>query len=104
MTSSPYLNYTQQARELLGKFEVVPGRTLQDCVSHAQIHKGSKAGHFRELSRDSGIAVEDMVFFDDQRGNIQTVSAIGVTSIITPDGVEYKHFEQALERFAKSKQ
>eukprot|EP00729_Bicosta_minor_P021610 gene21610-25089_t len=92
------------AAELLNKFEVVPGKTLQDCVAYAQIHKGSKSGHFRELSRDSGIPVEDMVFFDDQRGNIQTVSAIGVTSILTPDGVEQKHFDQALEQYAQSKQ
>ena len=44
-----------------------------------------------------------MVFFDDQRGNIQTVSAIGVVSILTPDGVEQTHFEQALDEYAKSK-
>ena len=37
-------------------------------------------------------------------GNIQTVSSIGVTSILTPDGVEQTHFEQALEQYAVSKQ
>jgi len=91
------------AHELLGLFEVVPGKTLQDCMSYVQIHKGNKQGHFRQIAKDSGVALEDMVFFDDQHGNIRNVSELGVTCVLTPDGVERKHFDQAMSQFASKK-
>jgi hypothetical protein len=42
-----------------------------------------------------------MVFFDDQRGNIETVKALGVTAIITPEGVYNEHLADALQTYAQ---
>mmetsp|Transcript_12095 Transcript_12095/g.31128 ORF Transcript_12095/g.31128 Transcript_12095/m.31128 type:complete len:196 (-) Transcript_12095:199-786(-) len=75
--------------------------TMNELVAFKQIHKGSKKGHLREIARDSGVALEDMVFFDDQRGNISDVSSLGVLSILTPNGVEGKHWVQCLDEFEK---
>ena len=44
-----------------------------------------------------------MIFFDDQTGNCQTVSKLGVTCVLTPHGVTRAHFEKGLEEFAKGK-
>ena len=44
-----------------------------------------------------------MVFFDDQTGNCQTVSKLGVTCVLTPHGVTRAHFDKGLEQFANGK-
>lgn len=61
------------ARELLSKFEVLPGVSMQE-VAHqglVQIHSGNKQGHFAEISKASGIRFSDMLFFDDDPWNIE---------------------------------
>jgi len=42
-----------------------------------------------------------MIFFDDQNGNIQSVSRIGVLSILTSgdDGVSWKTLVEGLRQF-----
>jgi magnesium-dependent phosphatase 1 len=66
-----------------------------------EIHKGSKKGHLHQIARASGVDFSEMVFFDDQRGNISDVSSLGVMSILTPNGVEKEHWKRCLEEFAK---
>ena len=46
---------------------------------------------------------DQMIFFDDQTGNCQTVSKLGVTCVLTPNGVTRAHFDKGLEQFAKGK-
>ena len=41
-----------------------------------------------------------MIFFDDQTGNCQTVSKLGVVCVLTPNGVTREHFNKGLEQFA----
>ena len=61
--------------------------------------KGSKDNHFRSLKKETGIDYDQMIFFDDQMGNCQTVSKLGVTVVYTPDGVTRQSFEEGLEKF-----
>ena len=42
---------------------------------------------------------DNMVFFDDQMDNIRDVSSLGVISVLTPDGFEKSHLDEALKRF-----
>ena len=41
-----------------------------------------------------------MIFFDDQMGNIQDVSQLGVTSVLTPRGVTRALFDKGLKSYA----
>jgi magnesium-dependent phosphatase-1 len=95
------------AEEILKMFRVGPpdaiasgsAPTMSSLVTYKQIHKGSKKGHLREIATASGVALSEMVFFDDQRGNIKDVSSVGVLSILTPNGVEAAHWTQCLDQF-----
>ncbi|SJX60361.1 related to magnesium-dependent acid phosphatase [Sporisorium reilianum f. sp. reilianum] len=48
-----------------------------DLFAHLEIYPGSKLTHFRALHRDSGIAYQDMLFFDDEYRNAE-VGKLGV--------------------------
>ena len=64
-----------------------------------EIYKGSKSGHLREISKKSGYSLEEMIFFDNEWGNCQTVAKIGVTVVYTPKGVTRHLFQEALDQF-----
>jgi magnesium-dependent phosphatase 1 len=67
----------QWAHELLGKFEVLPGVTMIQVAQQklVQIHPGNKKIHFAEISKASGVAFSNMLFFDDDPWNIEQVGA-----------------------------
>ena len=46
------------------------------------------------------LCTQDMIFFDNEYGNIQTVAKMGVCCIYCPDGVTKEIWEQGLEQFA----
>ena len=90
------------ARECMRKFEVGPagsGVCIADCMDVQEITKGNKQGHLRRISETTGIALEDMLFFDNERGNCLDVADLGVTVAWVPDGVTAGAWEQSLERF-----
>ena len=110
----------QWAHELLSKFEVLPGVTMIDVANHnlVQIHSGNKKSHFAQISKSSGVAYPDMLFFDDDPWNIDQVKPIstlslyaradltrrqvgqlGVKCILTPDGVSRQKFNEGLQLF-----
>ncbi|GAA5835865.1 hypothetical protein JCM9279_002125 [Rhodotorula babjevae] len=67
-----------------------------------EIYPGSKMEHFRELSRKTGIACEDMLFFDDESRN-REVAKLGVTFVLVPNGGTTRQlFESGLEAWRKS--
>jgi magnesium-dependent phosphatase 1 len=110
------------ARELLSKFEVLPGVTMMEVANHnlVQIHSGNKKSHFAQISKSSGVAYADMLFFDDDPWNIdqvspsrhflhtradltwQQVGQLGVKCILTPDGVSRLKFNEGLQLFQQS--
>jgi magnesium-dependent phosphatase 1 len=66
----------QWARELLGKFEVLPGVTMIEVARDTlvQIHSGNKKSHLTEISKASGVTFSDMLFFDDDPWNVEQVA------------------------------
>ena len=65
----------QWALELLSKFQVIPGVSMIEVANQrlVQIHSGNKKTHFAEISKASGVAFADMLFFDDDPWNIEQV-------------------------------
>lgn len=84
-TSAPRI-----ARDLLELFGIA------GHFSHQQIYPGDKTAHFRALREESGIGFDDMVFFDDEPRNIDSVSKLGVASHLVTRGVTRGLLESAL--------
>ena len=84
-TSAPEL-----ARNLLELFGIA------DHFDYQQIYPGDKAAHFRILQQETGLAYEEMVFFDDEPRNIESVSRLGVSAHLVRDGMTKALIERAL--------
>ncbi|TQD91364.1 hypothetical protein C1H46_023043 [Malus baccata] len=46
-----------------------------------------KTEHFQRIHATTGVPFTEMLFFDDEDRNIQTVSKMGVTSVLVGNGV-----------------
>ena len=75
-TSAPEL-----ARELLDLFGIA------EHFAHLQIYPGDKSAHFRALQEETGLAYEEMVFFDDEPRNIDSVGRLGVSAHLVGGGL-----------------
>ncbi|GAA5967505.1 hypothetical protein JCM11641_000569 [Rhodosporidiobolus odoratus] len=66
-----------------------------------EIYPGSKLEHFRKIGKKTGIAHEDMLFFDDESRNRETTK-LGVTFCLVPNGGTTRRlFETGLEAWRK---
>ena len=97
-------NEPNWAQECLDKFQLREKVNLRSVFSPdlIEIYFGSKVNHLRSIAKKSGIALTDMIFFDNQIDNCREVAAIGVTVAYTPDGVTRSIFEKALQAFPQS--
>ena len=79
---------------------VEDGATLTKCFgSRVEISFDNKKVHFRRLQKSTGIPFEQMIFFDNEYGNIKSVSSLGVKCIYTPDGMKEEHWAEAKKAF-----
>lgn len=65
-----------------------PAKRAIDFFPFRQIFPADKRLHFAELHKASGIAYEDMLFFDDERRN-RNVESLGVVMRLVEDGVTF---------------
>ncbi len=75
------------ARECMQKFPIGDGHVVGDVFSHVEIYKASKARHLKEISKKTGVPLNEMIFYDNQMNNCHAVAGVGVTVMYTPDGV-----------------
>ena len=89
------------ARECLEKFKTDDGIPIGSYIDSNQIFKDNKQSHFRNLKAlFPDIEYDEMIFFDNEMGNIRTVSKLGVHCIYCPDGVTKEIWDEGLENFA----
>lgn len=93
------------ANECLMKF-VTPGKgiPLKSLVPDKaeMIFKSSKKEHFKRLKAAyPEIEYSEMIFFDNEMGNIRTCTQAGVLSIHCPDGMTRDIWDIGLASFAK---
>ncbi|XP_077983475.1 magnesium-dependent phosphatase 1-like [Glandiceps talaboti] len=88
-----------EAKTLLKLFDI------DQYFNYKEIYPGCKKTHFGKFHKQSKIAYEDMLFFDDEPRNIRDISKIGVTCIHIDEtyGVTKKVFEDGLKEFAKNR-
>ncbi|KAM3489692.1 hypothetical protein MY3957_007035 [Beauveria namnaoensis] len=65
-----------------------------------EIYPGSKIRHFETLQKRTGIAYEDMLFFDDESRNMET-EKLGVTMRLIRDGLTWAEVERGVEDWRK---
>lgn len=97
------------ARELLEKFRVTTNEKgepvyLTDVLNGPiEIAQDSKVAHFERIRTETGIDYEDMVFFDNEFGNCERVSSLGVSVVYCPKGVTRELWEMGVrEEFPRS--
>ena len=89
------------AKQLLEMFKTPKNRVLQKQIDSNQIFKAyPKTIHFEKIKNQfSDINFSEMLFFDNEMSNIQSVSKISVKSIYCPDGVTDEIFKKGLSLF-----
>ena len=89
------------ANECLTKFTTLPGRVPINAIADSsQIYKANKQTHFRNLKAEfPDIEFTQMLFFDNELGNIRNVSKLGVKCVYCPDGITEQAWEQGLNNF-----
>ena len=91
------------ANECMRKFQVKNGDAVISMAQSSQIFKANKQEHFKNLKKEFRIDFEDMLFFDNEMGNIRSVSKLGVKSIYCPDGMLREVWDSALKDYAHGK-
>lgn len=115
------------AQECMRKFEIGEGYCIKDAMQIEEIHKGNKQGHLKNIAAQTGIALEEMLFLDNERmaaslelaqssmpradslitrfsatppgGNCLDVAELGCTVAWVPEGVTAGAWMTTLERF-----
>ncbi|KAG7387114.1 Magnesium-dependent phosphatase 1, partial [Phytophthora pseudosyringae] len=78
-------------------------KSLQSVVDYEAIYPRNKRVHFEQLKKDSGIPYEDMLFFDNEYGNVHDIQELGVTSAYCPQGLTEGSWIQGMEEFQAAK-
>mmetsp|Transcript_22660 Transcript_22660/g.53743 ORF Transcript_22660/g.53743 Transcript_22660/m.53743 type:complete len:202 (-) Transcript_22660:97-702(-) len=89
------------ADECARKFRTPSGVPLADRVREEIIYKADKRTHFRDLRERTGIDFADMVFFDNERGNIRSVSKLGVLSVHCPNGMTREVWKDGIDEWQR---
>lgn len=69
---------------------------LFDCG--LEIYEGTKLRHFEVIQRRTGIPYEEMLFFDDERPNLE-VERVGVTMQLIRDGLDWEELEKGIQKW-----
>lgn len=93
------------AQECLEKFRTTPGNEpLAACVDSPHIYKSNKQTHFRNMKNQyPHIEFDEMIFFDNEKYNITSVSKLGVHCVYCPDGMTEERWRFGLELYAQRK-
>jgi len=104
------------AHASMSVLEIIPGKTMRDVfncferdVQNLQIGRhgklsSNKTTHFRELKKETGIAYEKMLFFDDCNwsDNCAVVARLGVSTQRTPRGLTLGDFRSGLRTYTEA--
>ena len=89
------------ADECLKLFTTADGALLNSICDSSQIFKANKQTHFARLKAQfPDISYDEMIFFDNEEGNIRNVEKIGVHCIYCPEGINAAMWNQTLQKYA----
>ncbi|KAF8324698.1 magnesium-dependent phosphatase-1 [Cantharellus anzutake] len=77
-----------------------PARPAIAFFDQREIYPGSKTRHFNQLHANTGIAYQDMLFFDDEYRN-KEVEELGVTFILVERGMDHATFKRGVDEWRR---
>ena len=72
-----------------------------DYFDYIQIFPASKTQHFARIHQTSGIAYEDILFFDDEARNRNVETELGVTFCLVRDGMTKEEVDRGVWAWRK---
>ncbi|KAK3904805.1 magnesium-dependent phosphatase-1 [Staphylotrichum tortipilum] len=72
-----------------------PKRTVDAFDGGLEIYEGSKLRHFEVIAKRTGVPFGQMLFFDDERPNLE-VESLGVTMRLIRDGLTWEELEKGI--------
>ncbi|KAJ1403576.1 magnesium-dependent phosphatase-1 [Ochromonadaceae sp. CCMP2298] len=88
------------AAECLQKFKTTGGQMIATSADSSQIFKANKQVHFAKLkSQYPSIDFSEMLFFDNEMGNVRNVAKLGVRCVYCPEGITEAAWEEGLDMF-----
>lgn len=88
------------AEECLEKFQTAGNASLASVAHSVQIYKADKCCHFRNLKKEfSDIDYSEMLFFDNERSNINSVSRLNVKCVYAPHGMTQEAWMRGIQLF-----
>jgi magnesium-dependent phosphatase 1 len=75
-----------------------PKRVIDAFDAGLEIYEGTKLRHFEVLAKRTGIPYSQMLFFDDERPNLE-VESVGVTMRLVRDGLTWEELEKGIEQW-----
>ncbi|WPH00529.1 Hypothetical protein R9X50_00335800 [Acrodontium crateriforme] len=100
-TSAPDL-----ARNMLNLLHIAPsangGQSVKaaNMFEYMEIYPGTKTTHFKRLQKRTGLAYEEMLFFDDESRN-RNVEELGVVMHLIRDGVTRVEVDKGVEEWRR---
>ncbi|KAG5226562.1 hypothetical protein OIU76_028586 [Salix suchowensis] len=86
------------AKTFIDQLNIKPMFVAQEIFAS----RTNKTDHFQRIHTSTGIPFNSMLFFDDEDRNIQSVSKMGVTSILVDNGVNLGALRQGLTEFSQN--
>lgn len=84
----------QPPSERVAKYE-----SLQSLVDYEAIYPRNKRHHFQQLHEQSGVGFDEILFFDNEYGNIVDVERMGVVCAYCPDGLTETAWIHGMETY-----
>lgn len=93
--------YPDWATELLSLLTLPKSSlTLEQAITGPwEIVNEPKVRHFERIAANTKIPYEQMVFFDNERGNCKKIAQLGVTACYCPQGLTKELFDYTMKRF-----
>lgn len=89
------------ANTLLKQLQVKPAnKRAIEYFDYMQIFPGDKKQHFTKIQKASGVAYEEMLFFDDEVRN-RNVETLGVVMCLVRDGVSRAEVDRGIREWRR---
>jgi len=80
--------------------EVLAALNISEFFTYSVMVNRVKTHHFTELSKQSAVDFKDMLFFDDNAGNIYDINRLGVTTVHVENGLCLQDVINGFEKFS----
>ncbi|EZG63421.1 acid phosphatase [Gregarina niphandrodes] len=84
----------KRSNAILGK-----GGSFRTVARYSEIYPGDKTTHLTRISRAAKCNPNEMVFYDNERRNIDSAEALQVLAVYTPRGLTWNNFLEGLFRY-----